>query len=201
MSTWRDRLNQLSGRTRFVVCRLFIHLGGEEVAPLLGVLNRTAREAMQADGDIKVLGKGLVEVCQNLLQLDNYWLSAANEGNVFWDEGEAESYVNELFTDSGQRYLSETDFQENIPKKDELLYAPVTRNLIVMITVAYIGAVPDLDTDLASVDALKQGLKALINLHYQDKLEAIQIHFSPAEFGDELTDEQILYNFPELLPL
>lgn len=201
MNAWRDRFNQLSGRRRFVVCRLFIHLGGEEVAPLLGVLNRVAREAKEADGDMEVLGKGLVEVCQNILQLDTYWLSAANEGNVFWDEGEANSYVNELFTDSAQRYLSETDFSETKPKKDELLYAPVTRNLIVMITVAYLGEVPELETDMASMDALKDGLKALINLHYQDRLEAIQIHFSPAQFGDELTDEQILMNFPELLPL
>ncbi len=201
MNAWRDRFNQLSGRTRFVVCRLFIHLGGKEVAPLLGVLNRVAREAMEAEGDFKVLGKGLVEVCQNILQLDTYWLSAANEGNVCWDEGEAESYVNELFTDSAQRYLSETDFRENSPKKDETLYVPVTQNLIVMITVAYVGEVADLETDLGSIDALKDGLKALINLNYQDRLEAIQIHFSPAQFGDELTDEHILYNFPELLPL
>lgn len=201
MSSWRDRFNQLSGRTRFVVCRLFIHLGGEEVAPLLGVLNRAAREAIEAEGDLKVLGKGLVEVCQNILQLDTYWLSAANEGNVFWDEGEANSYVNELFTDSAQRYLSETDFRENNPRKDEPLYVPITRNLIVMITGAYVGAVPELETDLANIDALKDGLKALINLHYQDRLEAIQVHFSPAQFGDELTDEQILMNFPELLPL
>lgn len=201
MNAWGDRFNQLSGRTRFVVCRLFIHLGGEEVAPLLGVLNRAAREAIEAEGDLKVLGKGLVEVCQNILQLDTYWLSAANQGNIFWDEGEAESYVNELFTDSAQRYLSEADFSETHPKKDEPLYVPITQNLIVMITVAYVGAVPELETDLASIDALKDGFKALINLHYQDRLEAIQIHFSPAQFGDELTDEQILMNFPEILPL
>jgi len=30
-------------------------------------------------------------------------------GDVFWDEGEAGDYFNELFTDSAQRYLSEPD--------------------------------------------------------------------------------------------
>jgi hypothetical protein len=201
MNSWRDRINKLGGRTRFAVCRLFIHLAGEEVAPLLGVLNRAGRQAVDAEGDLEVLGEGLVEICQNLLQLDVYWQSAANEGNVFWNEGEAGDYVTELFTDSAQRYLSEPDFSQIPPKKDAPLSLPITRNLIVMITVAYEGEVPELETDLANLDALKVGLKALINLHYQGKLQAIQVHFSPAQLGDELTNDQLLLNFPELIPL
>lgn len=201
MNSWRDRFNQITGRTRFVVCRLFIHLAGSEVAPLLGVLNRAAREAIESDGDFKVLGEGLVEICQNLLQLDIYWQSAANEGDVFWNEGEAGDYVTELFTDSAQRYLSEPDFSQPPLGRNEPLSLPVTRNLVVMITVAYKGEVPELESDLASVDALKAGLKALINLHYQERLQALQVHFSPAQLGDELTNEQLLLNFPELIPL
>ena len=201
MNSWRDRFNQITGRTRFVVCRLFIHLAGSEVAPLLGVLNRAAREAVESDGDLEVLGEGLVAICQNLLQFDTYWQSAANEGDVFWDEGEAGDFVTELFTDSAQRYLSEPDFSQSPSRRNELLSLPVTRNLVVMITVAYEGEVPELESDLASVDALKAGLKALINLHYQGRLQAIQVHLSPAQLGDELTDEQLLLNFPELIPL
>jgi hypothetical protein len=201
MSSWRDRFSQITGRTRFVVCRLFIHLAGEEVAPLLGVLNRAARQAVEADGDLDVLGEGLVEICQNLLQYDTYWQSAANEGNVFWNEGEAGDYVTELFTDSAQRYLSEPDFSEPPQKQDKPLSLPITRNVIVMITVAYVGEVPELETDLSNIDALKSGLRALINLNYQERLQAIQVHFSPAQLGDELTNEQLLLNFPELIPL
>lgn len=200
MNSWRDRLNKFSGRTRFVVCRIFIHLAGDEVAPLLGVLNRAAREAVESEGDFQVLGEGLVEICQNLLQYDTYWQSAANEGDVFWDEGEAGDYVNELFTDSAQRYLSEADFSQPLAP-DDPLSLPVTRNLVVMITGAYTGEVPALEAELGSVDALKAGLKALINLHYQDRLQAVQVHFSPAQFGDELTNDQLLLNFPELVPL
>jgi hypothetical protein len=62
----RDRFSKLTGGTRYVVCRLFLHLAGQEVAPILGVLNRTARSAMDADGDLEVLGEGLVEICQTL---------------------------------------------------------------------------------------------------------------------------------------
>lgn len=199
MQSWGDRFNQLRGKTRIVVSRLFLHLGGEEVAPLLGLLNRKAREAIESDGDLEVLGEGLVEICQTLLQVDPYWRSAANEGNIFWNEGEAGDYVSELFTDSAQRYLSEPGYQTG--SENEPLSLPVTQNLIVMITIAAQGEIPELETDLASYDAMNAGLKAIINLHYQSRLRAIQVHFSPAQFGDELTEEQILLNFTELIPL
>ncbi len=200
MSSWRDRFNKLTGKNRYVVCRLFIHLAGEEVAPLLGVLNRAAREAVEADGDLEVLGEGLVDICQNLLQMNVYWQSAANEGDVFWDEGEAGDYVTELFTDSAGRYLSEPDFSKPLAE-DEPLSLPVTRNLVVMIAVAFEGEARELETNLASMEALEDGLKALINLHYQGRLQAIQVHFSPAQLGDELTNDQLLLNFSELIPL
>jgi uncharacterized membrane protein len=58
-----------------------------------------------------------------------------------------------------------------------------------------------LETDLSDIEALEAGLKDLINLHYNNRLRALQIHFSPARFGDELTDDQVLENFPELIPL
>lgn len=191
--------NRMIGRTRYVVFRMMLHLSGSEVAPILGVLNRNGRAAIDAEGDLEVLGEGLVEICQTLLQYDEYWLSAANEGDVFWDEGEAGDYVNELFTDSAQRYLSEPEFSSH--GVNEPLSLPVTRNVIVMITVAYEGEVPELETDLSNIRALKEGLKALINLHYSHKLMAIQVHFSPARLGDELSNDHLLQYYPELIPL
>jgi hypothetical protein len=199
VSSWRDRINQFSGRTRYVVCRLFLHLGGEQVAPLLGTLNQVAIAAQRDEGDLQTLGEGLVEVCQSLLQSETYWQSAANEGDVFWDEGAAGDYVNGLFTDSAQRYLSQPDMAST-PTADPLV-VPITRNIIVMITVAFEGEVPELESDLADISAMKEGLKALINLNYQEAIRAIQIHFSPAQLGDELTSDQMLANFPELIPL
>ena len=196
----RDSFNRMIGRTRYVVCRIMLHLAGSEVAPILGVLNRAGRAAIDADGELEVLGEQLLEICQTLLQYDEYWLSAANEGDVFWSEGEAGDFVNELFTDSAQRYLSEPDFSSGT-RSNEPLSLPVTRNVIVMITVAYEGEVPELETDLSNIQTLKEGLKALINLHYKHKLQAIQVHFSPARLGDELTNDHLLQYYPELIPL
>lgn len=196
----RDRISRFSGKTRFVVSRLFIHLAGDNIAPLLGVLNQVARAGIDAEGDLEVLGEGLVSVCQNLLQMTQYWQSAANEGDVVWDEGEAGDYINELFTDSAQRYMSEVNTGQDIDDNDALSL-PITRNLVIMLTVAFEGESSDLENNLADIEALEYGLKALTNLHYQEKLRAIQIHFSPAKLGDELDGEQLLLNFPELIPL
>ena len=195
-----DRFNQFVGKTRFVVSRIFIHLEGEEVAPLLGVLNQAAREAVESEGDLEFMGESLVNICESLLQYSTYWQSAANEGDVFWDEGEAGDYVNELFTDSAQRYLSQPDLESPLGE-NEPLSLPVTSNLIVMISVVFEGEVLEIETNLADMGALTDGLKALINLNYQGKYRAIQVHFSPARLGEELTSEQILLNFPELIPL
>lgn len=201
MSSLRDRFNRLSGRTRYVVCRVFIHLAGNEVAPLLGVLNQAGRAAVESEGDLHTIGEGLVELCQSLLQYQTYWRSAANEGDVIWDEGEAGDYVNELFTDSAQRYLSAPELEGSTASSTEALTVPVTQNLIVMITIAAEGEVPELETDLSDIRALQAGLKAIINLHYQERLRAIQVHFSPSRLGDELTSDQLLEFFPELIPL
>jgi hypothetical protein len=194
-----DRWNQMTGKTRYVVSRIFIHLRGQEIAPLLGVLNQAGRSAIESDGDLAVVGEELVNICQALLQNKVYWESAANEGEVFWKEGEAGDYVNELFTDSAQRYLSDIGGQNG--NGQEPLTVPITSHLVVMITVALTGEVPDLETNLADREALEYGLKAIINLHYQERLEAIQVHFSPAQLGHELTADQVLLNFPELVPL
>ncbi|TAE60240.1 MAG: DUF1517 domain-containing protein [Nostocales cyanobacterium] len=184
------------GKTRYVVCRLFIHLNGSEVAPILGVLNRAAREAIDAEGDVEVMGEGLVEICETLLRYDEFWMSASNEGDVFWNEGDAGDFFNELFTDSASRYGTEVYVDEQQP-----LSVPATRNVVVMLTVAFEGEVPELETDLANIPALKEGLKAIINLRQKGKIRAIQEHFSPAQYGDELTNDQLLQYFPELIPL
>ncbi|XHU95543.1 MAG: DUF1517 domain-containing protein [cyanobacterium endosymbiont of Rhopalodia gibba] len=201
MSSLGNRFNKLTGKNRFVVSRIFIHLAGDEVAPLLGVLNQAAQDALESEGDLGVLGEGLANICQKLLEMSIYWRSAANEGDVFWKEEEAGDYITELFTDSAQRYLSEPESDSFSSEENTPLSLPMTRNVVVMIIVAFNGEAPELETSLDDCLALEKGLKALINLNYQGVLEAIQVHFSPARLGDELTNDQLLLNFSELISL
>jgi hypothetical protein len=193
-----DRFNQFTGRKRLVVCRIFLHLSGDGIAPLMTVLNQAGQDAMDSEGDLQTVGEGLVEICTSLLRYETNWVAAGNEGDVVWDEGEADDYVNQLFMDSAQRYLSGSEIT-NQPQ-DVLSTVPV-QNIVVMISVVGEGDLPALETDLAQMANLKQALITLTGLHSQNKLRAIQVHFSPAIAGDVLTPDQILENFPELIPL
>jgi Protein of unknown function (DUF1517) len=193
-----DGFNKFMGKTSYVVTRIFLQLSGTEVTPILGVLNQAGRQITEADGDLNIAGECLGEVCQNLLQYEHAWRAAGNEGELIWDEGEAGGFVNELFTDSAQRYLSEPDPTAQ-PEAD--LTLPPTPNLVVMITIAFTGEDSTIQTNLADVSRMRMALKTIINLHYQRRLEAVQIHFSPAQMGDQLSDDQVLNNFPELAPL
>ncbi len=194
-----DQFNKMVGKTRYVVSRIFLQLSGTEVTPVLGVLNQAGRQILEADGDLTIAGECLGEICQSLLQYEHTWRAAGNEGDMMWDEGTAGGYINELFTDSAQRYLSNPEPEQSRP--DAELTLPPTPNLVVMITVAFTGTDDTIEANLSEVGALRAALKNLINLHYQNRLEAIQVHFSPAQLGDQLSDDQVLQNFPELLPL
>ncbi len=193
-----DRLNQWLGKTRFVVSRVFIHLSGSGATPLLGILNPVCQRAIAADGDLDALGEGLVEVCQGAIEYRDYWRSVTNEGDVFWDEGEAGDCFNTWFVDAAGRYLS----QPSEADETETSMTPnPTEHLVVMLAFAYEGESPDLETDLADFEALQAGLKALMTLHYNQQLRAIQVHFSPARFGDTLTADDVLEHYPELVPI
>jgi hypothetical protein len=202
MTSWVDRLNKFTGKKRYVVSRIFLHLSGKEIAPILGILNQAGRLAIESDGDLQKIGESLVEICEKCLQIDINWRSAHNEGNVFWDEGEAGDYFNTLSTDSVSRFKSGSQLDDNPEDLEQIpLIVSATNNIVIMLSFAFIGEIPELETNLADRFALETALKVIINLHYQDKFEAIGVYFSPSKFGDELTEDQLLPNFPELIPL
>jgi hypothetical protein len=197
MSAWTDRFNSLTGKKRFVVSRIFIALTGNESTTLLGVLNRAAQDAIEAEGDLQIMGTSLVEICESLLQRETSWESSHNEGEVFWSEEDASGYLNELFTDSSRRYFSEMD---ETPNDDQPLIIPMTPNVVVMLTLAIEGEVPDLETDLSNIQALRQALSQICNLQ-PERLRAIQVNFSPDQMGCILTSDHLMQQFPELIPL
>ena len=60
---------------------------------------------------------------------------------------------------------------------------------------------PQLEDDLADISALKKALSQLCTLQSQDRFRAIQLNFSPDQIGYVLTDDHVLQQFPELIPL
>ncbi|NJM47038.1 MAG: DUF1517 domain-containing protein [Alkalinema sp. RU_4_3] len=195
----RDSFNSLTGKSRFVVSRLFIQLSGTGMGPLWGQLQQFQVEANRSDGDLNVMGEGLVSLCEALSRRSIEWTAAANEGEVFWDEGEAADYINELFMDSASRYVLEEDEEPNGDQSTLTLSGVQT--IVVSIAWAYIGAIPDLEANLAEVEALKRALIALPNLHFSHQLEALQVHFCPVRPEHPLSPDQLLEYFPELSPI
>jgi hypothetical protein len=195
----RDSFNSLTGKSRFVVSRLFIQLAGTGFGPLWGQLQQFQVEANRSDGDLDIMGEGLVSLCEALSRRSIEWTAAANEGEVFWDEGEAADYINELFMDSAARYVLEEDEE---PSGDQsTLTLSGVQTLVVSIAWAYIGEIPDLEANLADVEALKRALIALPNLHFSHQLEALQVHFCPVRPEYPLSPDQLLEYFPELSPI
>jgi hypothetical protein len=199
MPSLRDSFNKMTGKSRYVVSRLFIHLAGSQLGPLWGQLQQFQVDANRADGDLEVMGEGLVQLCEGLARRSTQWQAAANEGEVFWDEGEAADYVNELFMNSAARYVPE-DQQETNGDQPTLELSGV-QNLVVSIAWVYIGEILDLETNLAAAEPLNRALTALANLHSTNQLEALQVHFCPANPEHPLTPDHLLEQFPELSPI
>ncbi len=182
-------------RQRFVVTRLFVHLQGEGVAPVLGALNQAIRTEEETPG------MGLADACQALLDFEPYWYASANEGEVFKEEGSAGAYFQELHTEADRYFASDLSVEVDASDEDEPLILPTTSNVVAILTLAYTGTCAALETDLDEVEAVTEALKAAIDLHFQERLQGTQIHFLPARLGDELTEDRILESFPELIPL
>ena len=185
-------------RQRFVVTRIFVHLRGDGVTPLLGALNQSIRTEEAA---VDRIGQGLVDACQAILDFDRYWYAAANEGEVFRDEGSAGAHFQELQTEADRYFASDLLEGSEPPAEADPLTLPVTSNVIAIATLAYTGESAALETGLDAADRLADALKAAIDLHYQNRLKGAQIHFMPARLGDDLTEDRILEYFPDLIPL
>jgi Protein of unknown function (DUF1517) len=202
MFDWSGRLtemaNKMAGNPRLVVLQIMLHLQGKEIFSIHQLLLQAQENAIAAEGDLRVLEVDLLEICTHLLQLELFWRSAANLGDVFWNADGAADYLNELFMQTVERYpvASEEALQEALALPD-----CSTDHLVLTLTIAFEGEEPNLETDLADRSALKQGLICVTNLQEQQRLRAIQVHFSPAAIGEVLTEDEILERYPELIPI
>ncbi|MBW4620104.1 MAG: DUF1517 domain-containing protein [Cyanosarcina radialis HA8281-LM2] len=203
MDSWYDLPRKLSRPTSITGCRILIHLAGKKVAPLLGLLNAKAREALEAEGDLDLVGEGLVEICQRLLQAETDWHSAAHESYIFDDEDEAANYVDELLADCNPKSWMEesTALLDRSSTELGLFSIPITENLLIAIAAAFEGRVKSLETNLTDPTSLEAALTALIKLHEQGKFQSLQVQFLPTRLGKKLTSKQISLNFPELVKL
>ncbi len=185
------------GQKRYVVATVLVGLSGLTAAPLLGVLNRASRKILDSDGDFAVTSAELATACGALIDYETSWTHTANWGEVFTKEEQAGDYGAEMFTDLSQRYLSSgEESSQAIPPS-----AKPPQNIVVMLTVAYLGEEPTLENPLTSATGLQQALNAIVSLYRKNQLQLAHLHYAPARFGDDLDADQLLVNYPELVAL
>jgi Protein of unknown function (DUF1517) len=187
------------GKKKYVVASLMVGLDGQVAAPLLGVLNQASRTILEADGEFETASREVAAVCSALFDYEMAWSRSANWGEVFNKEEEAGDYGAESFSDLSQRYLSGSAGDDSVAVIPST--ARASQNIVVMVTVAYMGKVEELETSITSAQQLKAALKAIISLHHKDQLQLAHLHYAPAHFGDDLDEDQLLINYPELVAL
>jgi len=189
--------NWLRGK-RYVVTTIMVGLNGRVAAPLLATLNRATQTIVEYDGEFEVASAELSRIAGALVDYETSWSHSANWGEVFKKEEEAGDYGADCFAQNSQRYLSSGDgpVTETAPVQ---VKAP--QNIVVMLTVAYEGEIQDLEASLTSTESLKRALSAIVALHNRDQLQVAHLHYAPAHFGDDLDDDQLLVNYPELVAL
>jgi len=186
-------------KKRYVVTTLLVGLEGRSAAPLLGALTQASGRILDSDGEFEVASQEIAGVCGALLDYETAWNRAANWGEAFTKEEQAGDYGAETFSDLSQRYLSSSATEGSVLSVPNTARPP--QNIVVMITVAYQGEIPELEANLHSLTQVKSALKAIVALHHKDQLQLAHLHFAPAQFGDDLDEEQLLVNYPELVTL
>jgi len=174
-----------------------VSLNGYEAAPLLGALSRSSRHIIDSEGEFEVASAEMAKVCGALMDYEASWHRAANWGEVFSKEEQAGDYGAEAFSDLSQRYLSSGEGLDDAPPAS----TRPPQNIVVMLTVAYLGEEKDLETPLTDVQKVKAALKTIVALHHRDGLQLAHLHYAPAHFGDDLNEDQLLINYPELVAL
>jgi len=189
--------NWLQGK-RYVVTTVLVGLDGQTAAPLLGTLSQATRTIAESDGDFEIASAEMARIAGALVDYETAWSRSANWGEVFKKEEEAGDYGAECFAENSQRYLSSGDGPVSTT-------APVSakspQNIVVMLTVAYQGEIAELEASLTSVESVRRALAQIVALHGRDQLQLAHIHYAPARFGDDLDEDQLLVNYPELVAL
>lgn len=186
----------LFSRKRYVVTNVFVALDEAAFSPILEVCGEAQRRIVGQPDDFEVATGELARVAGAVLDRRDHMTHAACFGEVFDDEGDAESAGQSAFADLSTRYLAAAD-DGGAPSE----IMPGERRAVVMLTIAYEGEERALEGDLGSVVDVEDALKAIIEMHHRGRLLLAHLHHAPAHPEDKLTDEQLLVNYPELLSL
>ncbi|MCK6551902.1 DUF1517 domain-containing protein [Myxococcota bacterium] len=195
----------LFDRKRHTVSTIIVVLDADDARTAFSALSEATDHIARSDGDHAVASEAVADVAGFLLEHRAAWTHVANWGEVFRREEEAAEYGDEVFAECASRYVSSRS--AGAPREDDSrlrdLGAPRRgpHPIVVMVTVGYRGEIPALEKTLATRNDVDAALSAIIALHHRDALDLAALHFAPGHEAEFLTDDQLMMNFPELLPM
>lgn len=196
----------LFDRKRHTVTTIIVVVDAEDARSTYSILERATNRISAAEDDHGAASAAVADVAGFLLQSRAAWTHVANWGEVFRREEDAASYGDEMFAECAGRYLSSSDAGGRAPTEGESQLRALRGGggphpVVVMLTIGYQGEVPALEKTLATRNDVDAALSAVIALHHRDALDLAALHFAPNHADEVVTDDQLVMNFPELLPM
>lgn len=185
-------------RRRLVVSNVLVGLEGEGRDRAFPIVAAEVKRIADEGDDFEVTIDALIHVAETLLELEPSWSHVANWGEVFGKEEDAATYAEECFADAAGRYLS-SGRDEGGPSTEA--GADAGRLMVVTLTVGYEGEHRAIEKTLATRLDLSSALSAIVSLAREGRVDLAHLHLAPAAPGDELTEDRLLMNYPELLGL
>jgi hypothetical protein len=181
-------------KSQHVCTRITLNYGAD-ANDLLGLCN-----SLKAIGISKEFG---VKSSQVFYELSTRMpLKVSNSGEVFETLVDADRYFDELVGNCRQTFYSPIEITSDNRQNTELpSHLQKSENVIIDVIVLYEGSIPEVETDLASSSGgLGKALFKLSEAAEKGWIKAEAVFTLPLP-GDDLTEDQVLINFPELLPL
>jgi Protein of unknown function (DUF1517) len=139
----------------------------------------------------------VLDVVEKLLYRQSDLVACCNEGDAGMMEGEAVAFWESLDRAGRSTYVS----MAGAPSDTAPDALTPTENIVVIIVVLFYGHQPEVETAIASVESLSAALNALRGIANREGILSAVVHRLPAAAGHNLSGDQVLINFPNLIKI
>lgn len=174
----------------FVVSEICLSLNGD-FKNLYPELERFANAVLEAQGSVDVICAQLPAVLRAIADQQVIFHGVSNWGEVVGNEEDAERALSLAYQEEAGRYAqSQQAGTEDIPSDW----------CVITLSFCYESSTPitAIENEICSVEAVLSAFRQLAAIAEQGGLRAFNLHWSPAELGDNLTEDQVIQLYPDL---
>lgn len=180
---------------KYVTAEISISFLGDTSA-LYPFLHNFADQVIDNDGDMAIIAQQLPLLCHALLDHSMLFHGVSNCGDVWNSEESASAALSKLYEEESAKYAVIDQVPETQVKSDWL---------VVSLSFCYErGRTPAeaIECEIKSVEGTVDAFKQLSSISSTtDSLRAFNLHWSPSTVDDNLSDDQIIEYYPNLITL